>query len=66
MGHFFSTLLMDSIFKHNSGVQGQTLLFATLAVISVLALTIGFNLANDMDKSGDVLRGSRTDLLLFG
>jgi putative ABC transport system permease protein len=57
-GWFFSKLLMDSIFKINFGVHGNTLIFSALGLLLVAGLTIALKIWQTMRiNPAEVLRG---------
>ncbi len=58
LGKFFSTLLMDSIFKINAGVQPISLIIGTAGVLVIVVLTIGLKIWQTLRVNpADVLRG---------
>jgi putative ABC transport system permease protein len=57
-GWFLSKLLMDSIFKINIGVHGNTLIFSALGLLLIAGLTIALKIWQTMRiNPADVLRG---------
>jgi ABC-type antimicrobial peptide transport system permease subunit len=57
-GRFLALLMMDSIFKFNIGVQPQALIYSTLGILSIAAITIGVKIWQTLRiNPAEVLRG---------